>query len=87
MASTDEAPGMRLPSWKISVGVPLTPSLRPSCRLASSGCLQSAAAAGGALPSSISAFQVAARSFAHQMPLAFSVESGERIGYRKMYSV
>src|SRR5690606_29104022 len=80
--SSGIAPLTRLPSAKNSAGLPCTFSLRPSARLAWIGVSHSACA--GASPFSIQAFQALAGSAAHQMSRERVVESGERIGNRKV---
>jgi hypothetical protein len=74
-----------LPSAVKIVGVPVTLIFWPRATFLSMALVsQPAAAAAGALPPTIQSFQAAALSLAHQMFFDFSVESGLRMGYRKV---
>ncbi|MNO03843.1 hypothetical protein D3C81_2246700 [compost metagenome] len=73
------APGTRVPSWKMMVGVPVILCLRPSARLRWMAAV-SQLADGVTLSRSMWSSHSLARSFEHQMLRLFSAESGLRIG-------
>src|SRR6476661_8100019 len=73
------APGMREPSVKKMVGVPVTRSFCPSALILSFGVLQDSGAAAAALPLSIHSSQALLRSAEHQTFLDFTAESGDRM--------
>ena len=77
------APGTRVPSVKISVGVPVILCFFPNARLRCSAAVSQLAAA-GILSLTIHSCQTLVRSLAHQMLRDFSAESGLRMGYRKV---
>ena len=80
------APGMRSPSSKKIVGVPLIFLSRPKATTFSMGVSQFAAPEGTASLSMRSSHALE-RSGEHHTAFDFCVESGERIGYRNVYTV
>src|ERR1700712_448436 len=73
------APGMREPSAKKIVGVPVMRIFMPSALILSLGVVQASGATAAALPLSIHSSQALLRSAEHQTFLDLTAESGERM--------
>src|SRR5512140_297622 len=81
-SAIDIAPGTRSPSSKMIVGVPLIFFSLPKAMFLSSG-VEQLLSPEGTLSLVIVSIHDFPGSAEHQMAFDFSIESGERIGYRK----
>src|SRR3990167_4794686 len=81
------APGIRVPSVKNTVGVPVTFMLLPSAKIFSLGEVHAAGASAGNLLFNIQSSHAFALSAAHQIFFDFTAESSDRMLYMKVYTV
>src|ERR1700716_1557094 len=75
------APGIRVPSVKKIVGVPVTLSFRPSSNILSFGVVQDSRATGAAFPLSIHSSHALSRSAEHHIFFDLTDESSARMLY------